>query len=67
MNDGILFFRTRMGRDYYDKTLPRLVSEIARLNDVLERLADRLPATDASEVEPPSGPGTPADPDYQES
>ena len=36
------FFQTRMGRQYYDATVPNLVRQIARLNDLLERLVERL-------------------------
>jgi hypothetical protein len=31
------FFRTRMGHTFFEVTLPRLVAELARLNDLLER------------------------------
>ena len=34
MNE-IQFFQTRMGKTYYDVTLPNLVREIHRLNDLL--------------------------------
>ncbi len=34
MND---FYRTRMGHTFFEVTLPRLVTELARLNDLLER------------------------------
>ncbi len=36
------FFQTRMGRQYYEATVPNLVRQIARLNDLLERLVERL-------------------------
>lgn len=42
---GPSFFQTHMGQDYYQVTMPRLVRELARLNDNLERLvavAERL-------------------------
>lgn len=32
------FFRTRMGHTFYESTMPSLVRELARLNDILERL-----------------------------
>lgn len=32
---GPQFFETRMGRQYYEVTLPELVREIHRLNDLL--------------------------------
>ena len=31
----IQFFQTRMGKTYYENTLPNLVREIHRLNDML--------------------------------
>ena len=34
MND-IQFFQTKMGRQFYDATMPELVREIHRLNDLL--------------------------------
>ena len=34
MNE-IQFFQTRMGKTYYEVTLPNLVREIHRLNDML--------------------------------
>lgn len=36
------FYQTRSGRDFYDKTMPELVQQIARLNELLERVAERL-------------------------
>jgi hypothetical protein len=31
------FYRTRMGHTFFEVTLPRLVAELARLNDLVER------------------------------
>ena len=31
----IKFFQTRMGRQYYEVTMPELVRQITRLNDLL--------------------------------
>jgi hypothetical protein len=31
------FYRTRMGHTFFEATLPRLVAELARLNNLLER------------------------------
>lgn len=42
MGDGD-FFRTRMGHTYYEHTLPELVRQLTRLNDLLERLIERVP------------------------
>ena len=32
------FFQTRMGRQFYEGTVPELVKQLARLNELLERL-----------------------------
>ena len=32
------FFKTRMGHTYYEHTMPELVRQITRLNELLERL-----------------------------
>ena len=37
------FFLTAMGRTYYERTLPALVREVARLSEVLAQLVQRLP------------------------
>lgn len=38
------FFRTHLGHRFYEQTMPELVRQLARLNDNLERLIERLPA-----------------------
>jgi hypothetical protein len=40
----IPFHQTRMGRDFFDRTMPELVKQLARLNDILERLARQADA-----------------------
>jgi hypothetical protein len=35
---SVQFFQTRMGRQFYDHTMPELVRQLERLNDLLERL-----------------------------
>jgi hypothetical protein len=35
------FYRTAMGRDFYERTMPALVRELARLNALLEKLAEQ--------------------------
>ena len=35
------FYKTRMGQRFYEATMPELVAQLARLNDVLEQIADR--------------------------
>jgi len=36
------FYQTRMGRTFYDHTLPTIARELERLNTVLERIAATL-------------------------
>ena len=36
------FYLTRMGRTFYDHTMPTIAKELARLNDLLERIAVAL-------------------------
>ena len=40
------FFRTRMGQQFYDRTVPELVKQLERLNELLERLVRQLDAAD---------------------
>ena len=35
------FFKTRMGHQFYDRTMPALVKQLERLNELLERLVDQ--------------------------
>jgi len=42
---GVPFHSTRMGQRYYEHTLPELVRQLTRLNDLLEKaLADEAGA-----------------------
>jgi hypothetical protein len=43
MNDAP-FHTTRMGATFYEKTMPELLRQITRMNDLLERLATALEA-----------------------
>ncbi len=45
------FFKTRMGHQFYDRTMPNLVKQLERLNDILERLVDRQERAAQSEKE----------------
>ncbi len=36
------FFQTRMGQTFYDRTMPTIARELARLNGLLERIAAAL-------------------------
>ncbi len=42
------FYVTRMGRCFYERDVPALVEQLARLNDLLDRLVDRLDKKDDS-------------------
>ncbi len=35
------FFKTRMGHQFYERTVPALVKQLERLNELLERLVDQ--------------------------
>ena len=39
---GPQFFQTRMGREFYDRTMLELVRQLQRLNELLERLMTEL-------------------------
>ena len=46
------FFKTRMGQRFYERTMPELVKQLERLNDLLERaIAQRTRADDTGEEE----------------
>lgn len=40
MGNDIQFFQTRMGKTYYETTLPGILREIHRLNDLLALLVE---------------------------
>ena len=35
MSNDVQFYQTRMGRQFYEVTIPELIRQIARLNDLL--------------------------------
>ena len=35
------FYKTRMGQQFFERTMPALVKQLERLNDILERLANQ--------------------------
>ncbi|MCP3937970.1 MAG: hypothetical protein GY708_21690 [Actinomycetia bacterium] len=45
MND---FHKTRMGHRFYEQTVPEIARQLARLNDLLERLVDTTENRDAT-------------------
>jgi hypothetical protein len=48
------FFKTAMGRDFFDRNVPQLVKELKRLNDNLEKMIKQSEPTIRNE-EPPHG------------
>jgi len=36
------FYKTRMGQKFYERTMPALVEQLERLNNLIEELFDRL-------------------------
>jgi len=45
MNE-VPFYQTRAGRQFYESTLPELVRQITRVNDLLARAVDCLESQD---------------------
>ena len=35
------FYKTRMGHQFFERTIPALVKQLERLNELLERLVDQ--------------------------
>ena len=47
---SVQFFQTRMGRQFYEHTMPELVRQLERLNELLDRLvAAQEPKTNRDE------------------
>jgi hypothetical protein len=44
------FYKTRMGEKFLCKTVPDLIKQLERLNDVLERLAQQQDQNDDAEA-----------------
>lgn len=53
------FFRTQMGHRFFEHTMPELVRQITRLNDLLERVLVERAATTATPSEEDHGKGRP--------
>ncbi len=49
--EDVPFFKTRMGHQFYERTMPALVKQLEQLNELLERLVDRQERTTQSEKE----------------
>ena len=47
----IEFYQTRMGKTFYDHTMPTIAKELARLNGLLERIAVAMEKQDAGQSE----------------
>ncbi len=43
------FYKTRMGHQFYERTMPALVKQLERLNDILDRLVDQQERAEQSE------------------
>ncbi len=48
---GPEFFQIRMGREFYERTMPELVRQLQRLNELLERLTQRLNSEDDNDAD----------------
>jgi len=57
MSCGPKFHETRMGQRFYERTMPELVRQLERLNDLLEKQTRRDDAASDSQdrEEPPRG------------
>lgn len=55
----IEFFQTALGRTFYERTMPGLVQELGRLNDLLARLVERLPPPPSPVAPQPDSPEVP--------
>ena len=53
------FFRTQMGHRFFEHTMPELVRQITRLNDLLERVLVERAATTATPTEEDHGKARP--------
>ena len=51
----VQFFQTRMGRTFYEHTMPELVREIKKLNELLQKLVE----ASLEENDKPAGAGGP--------
>jgi hypothetical protein len=54
MND-VPFYQTKMGRQYYDVTMPELVRQLTRLNDMFALFVELLEKRVAQDHSDPKG------------
>ena len=53
----VQFYQTRMGRTFYEHTMPELVREIKKLNELLQKLIEA--SLNEKENDKPAGAGGP--------
>jgi len=53
----VQFFQTRMGRTFYEHTMPELVCEIKKLNELLQKLVES--SLEEEEIDEPARAGGP--------
>lgn len=46
------FYQTKAGRQYYEVTMPELVRQLTRLNDLLALAVEAMDKKDADDVRP---------------
>jgi len=51
----VQFFQTRMGRTFYEHTMPELVREIKKLNELLQKLIEA--SLEKKGIDEPAGAG----------
>jgi hypothetical protein len=51
------FYKTAMGRDFFDRNVPMLVKELKRLNDNLEKLIKQNEPKEKSDADRPGDGG----------
>jgi len=53
----VQFFQTRMGRQFYEVTMPELVRQVTRLNDLLALAVEQMEEKPKPNDEPDDRPG----------
>jgi len=53
----VQFFQTRMGRQFYEVTMPELVRQVTRLNDLLALAVEQMEEKPKPKDEPDDRPG----------
>lgn len=52
MNGETPFFKTAMGREFFDRTMPTLVKELQKLNENLAKIIKQNDAKEKTDAEP---------------